>query len=64
MKRKVYIKPEVEKIAIDNSISLQMASTDAPVGGDGSGFKPRGGGDNNKPSSDPFASPFGDKPFK
>jgi hypothetical protein len=62
VKKKLYIKPEIEKIVIDNLISLQMASTDVPV-------QPQpqdpivGGKGSNRPNSDPFASPFGDKPF-
>jgi hypothetical protein len=52
--KKVYIKPELTKIELDYSISLQMASqpTDPP---------PRGGGKGG--SNEPFQSPFGDKPF-
>lgn len=54
MLRKKYIKPVVERLELDNSISLQMQSgpKDPP---------PRGGG--SKGSDSPFQSPFGDKPF-
>ena len=57
MKKKAYIRPRVEKIALDSTISLQMQTGDQP-----NNLTPRGGG-NDTPSSDPFASPFGDKPF-
>jgi len=53
-KRK-YIKPEVSRIILDSSISLVMMSgpidpPPPPIGG-------------SKKSSEPFQSPFGDKPF-
>ncbi|MBK7132248.1 MAG: hypothetical protein IPH69_05295 [Bacteroidales bacterium] len=54
MNKKVYIIPEILKIDLDNTISLQMASQPEdppPLGGS------KGG------SSEPFQSPFGDKPF-
>ena len=52
--KKQYIKPEIMRISLDNSISLVMMTTPPP------NPDPRGskGG-----SSDPFQSPFGDKPF-
>jgi hypothetical protein len=52
--RKIYLKPIIEKIVLDNTISLQMLSAphDPP---------PRGG--TKKGNDTPFASPFGDKPF-
>jgi hypothetical protein len=57
MKKRPYIKPEIEKIVLDNTISLQMQSDIPPV-------IPGARGDGSKsPGSDPFASPFGDKPF-
>jgi hypothetical protein len=56
MGKKLYIKPEIEKIVLDNTISLQMASTDVPV-------VPPPRSDGSKGTSDPFASPFDDKPF-
>jgi len=58
MKKKLYIKPEIEKIFLDNTISLQMLSTDPPVPPD---KRPPTG---QSPGAEPFASPFGDKPFK
>ena len=54
-KKKIYLKPIVSRVLIDNSISLQMTS--APVNP-----PPRSGG-KGKSESDPFKSPFGDKPF-
>ena len=56
MKKKSYIRPRIEKITLDYSISLQMQS-EQPTNPE-----LRGGG-NDTPSSDPFASPFDDKPF-
>jgi hypothetical protein len=53
--KKQYIKPEITRVALDNSISLVMM-TDIPPNPD-----PRGGG--KKGSDQPFQSPFGDKPF-
>jgi hypothetical protein len=53
--RKTYNKPEVSKVILDNSISLVMMTVETP-----GNPKPRG--DASK-SSEPFASPFGDKPF-
>jgi len=53
--RKKYIKPSIKKIELDNSISLVMMTIpDNP--------DPRSGS-RNDPKSDPFESPFGDKPF-
>jgi len=52
---KTYIKPEIIRISLDNSISLVMM-TDIPVNP-----PPRGSG--SKGADTPFASPFGDKPF-
>lgn len=52
--KKAYNKPEVSKVILDNSISLVMMTTtpiDPPPRADGS------------KGSEPFASPFGDKPF-
>jgi hypothetical protein len=53
--KKSYIKPEVTRLVIDNSISLQMKSQpkNPPP-------RPRGG---KGSETDPFQSPFGDKPF-
>jgi len=55
VKKKQYIKPNISKIALDNTISLVMMSgpIDPP---------PRGGG-KGPANNDPFKSPFGDKPF-
>lgn len=55
--RKRYIKPELTKISLDNTISLQMASGPPSDPGDRIGSSKKG-------NSEPFASPFGDKPFK
>jgi hypothetical protein len=52
--RKKYIKPVIEKIILDNSISLVMMTTIPP------NPPPRGG---SKGNDSPFQSPFGDKPF-
>lgn len=55
--KKQYIKPEVSRIVLDKSFVLMQLSNP----GD-----PRGGGSRSSPSNgnnDPFASPFGDKPF-
>jgi hypothetical protein len=56
--KKSYIKPLVKLINLDNSITLLMTSNPGPRG-------PTGGGSKGSPGngSDPFASPFGDKPF-
>jgi hypothetical protein len=55
-KKKIYIAPIIEKLSLDNIISLQMASQ--PVNP-----PPRGSGSKGNNDSQPFASPFGDKPF-
>jgi hypothetical protein len=52
-KRK-YIKPEVTRIRLDNSVSLVMMTVTPP------NPPPRGG---SKGNDSPFQSPFGDKPF-
>jgi hypothetical protein len=62
MKKKAYTIPDIERIAIDYTISMELYSTEVPQGGDGGGFKPRSEG-NKSPASDPFESPFSDKPF-
>ena len=54
MIKRPYIKPHIERIALDNLITLQMQTqqpTDPP---------PRSGA---SPSSEPFQSPFDSKPF-
>ncbi len=56
-KKRRYVRPEVIRIELDNSISLVMM-TSAPPHPPGRG---RGSGD-SQPDS-PFASPFSDKPF-
>ena len=55
MKKKQYIKPIITKIVLDFTISLQMNSgpIDPP---------PHGGGSKGN-KTDPFQSPFGNKPF-
>jgi hypothetical protein len=53
--KKPYNKPEVSKVILDNSISLVMMTAETPVNP-----KPRGG---DGYDSDPFSSPFGDRPF-
>ena len=54
--KKAYSKPEVTRVALDNSIALVMMTV-GPINP-----PPRGG--SNKGSQDgPFASPFGDKAF-
>jgi hypothetical protein len=54
--KKKYIKPIIKKIVLDYTISLQMKSKpkDPPPHGS------KGGGGSK---TDPFQSPFGDKPF-
>jgi hypothetical protein len=52
--KKIYIKPEVRKLVLDYTISLQMLS--GPI-------DPPGHGGTKKDDSEPFQSPFGDKPF-
>jgi len=53
MLKKKYVTPVVNKIELDNSISLVMMTPTPPP--------PRGGG--SKTPDTPFQSPFGDKPF-
>ncbi len=55
-KKKTYTRPTIKRIELDNSISLVMMTT-IPDNPD-----PRGGTKGN-PGSDPFDSPFDDKPF-
>jgi len=54
VKKKLYEKPEILRIYLDNSISLQMQSV--PPGDP----PPRPSGSKG---ADPFSSPFGDKSF-
>jgi hypothetical protein len=61
MKKKVYIKPEIKRMELDRTISMLMMSppkSDFPERQDGA--QP---GTGNPRSSDPFASPFNNKPF-
>ena len=60
MRKREYIKPIINKIVLDNTISLQMKSSpkDPPPRGRGGG---KGLGIDGPP--EPFQSPFGDKPF-
>ena len=53
--RKIYNKPEITVVVLDNSISLIMMTTTPP--------NPPPRGDGSKGGNEPFASPFGDKPF-
>ena len=58
--KKQYTKPEIVRIALDNTISLVMM-TDTPPNP-----PPRGGKkgiDKKGLDEPPFKSPFGDKPF-
>jgi len=52
--RKPYNRPEVSIVMLDNSISLVMMTVVPP------NPSPRSGGSKG---SEPFSSPFGDKPF-
>ena len=53
--KKQYSKPVVFRVILDKSVTLMMQSV--PPNPD-----PRGGG-GKKGASEPFPSPFGDKPF-
>jgi hypothetical protein len=53
--RKKYIKPQINLIILDNSITLMMVSNPPPL--------ETGKKSGSKGSDDPFKSPFGDKPF-
>jgi hypothetical protein len=57
MIKKSYIKPQIIRVELDNTISLQMVSQPHDPPPDG----PTGGG--KKGADSPFQSPFGDKPF-
>jgi hypothetical protein len=56
--KRLYIKPEILRISLDNSISLAMMSgpADPPP-------PPLGSNRNQPGQSAPFASPFDNKPF-
>lgn len=53
--KKRYLRPEIIKLSIDNSISLVMMTHVPP------NPHPRGSG--NKGTDTPFSNPFDDKPF-
>jgi hypothetical protein len=53
--KKSYVRPEINRIILDNSISLVMM-TDMPP-------NPPPRGSYKKGNDTPFESPFGDKPF-
>jgi len=53
--RKLYKKPVINRIILDNSITLVMMTQSVPDP------PPRGGG--SKGADEPFQSPFGDSPF-
>jgi hypothetical protein len=53
--KKSYIKPLITLIYLDKSITLMMLSSGDPRTGTTKSTK--------KETDDPFASPFGDKPF-
>jgi hypothetical protein len=56
VKKRRYIRPAVNEVVIDNTISIQMYSPpDPPDPDDRTGGK--------KGTDTPFQSPFGDKPF-
>jgi hypothetical protein len=55
MIRKTYTKPDIIKVSLDNTISLQMQSAPGNP-------PPRSGGSKGN-NNEPFQSPFGDKPF-
>jgi hypothetical protein len=61
VKKKPYIKPDIEKIELDNTLTLLM-QTPQPTGPQPDNPNIRTDGSKG-PASDPFASPFGDKPF-
>ena len=56
IKKKLYNKPEITRIALDISICLMQTSPGPPP----NPTDPRTAG---KKGSEPFQSPFGDKPF-
>jgi hypothetical protein len=62
MSKAKYIRPEVFEFALDNTTSLLMMS---PVPGNNDPSKRSAPvGESPSQSSDPFASPFQDSPFK
>jgi hypothetical protein len=58
MKKKHYTKPDITEIALDYMTSILMMSQ-AP----GNNNPVKRTTDNNKSTSDPFGSPFADRPF-
>jgi hypothetical protein len=58
MKKKHYSKPDITKISLDYTISILMMSQ-AP----GNNDPVKRTFDNKKSTSNPFASPFADRPF-
>jgi hypothetical protein len=58
LNRKVYIKPEVTRVALDTSLVLMQVSNPGMMH-----TMPMAGGDGSKDFDTPFSSPFGDKPF-
>lgn len=56
--RKRYLKPEINMIRLDNTISIIMMTVQNP--GKPPPWTPPGGGGKG---DDPFESPFDDKPF-
>jgi hypothetical protein len=56
MKKRSYIKPEITRIDIDNLITLQMQTQPKDP-------EPLGSSKKTPANTDPFASPFSDKPF-
>jgi len=57
MNKRSYIKPEIIRVVLDYTISIQMQSQPHDPPPDGPAGKGGGG------SNTPFQSPFGDKPF-
>lgn len=55
MKRRRYIKPAIERVGLDSSISLVMMTVIPP--------NPPPRGSDNSGGSSPFASPFNNRPF-
>ncbi|MRR22289.1 hypothetical protein EG830_04840 [bacterium] len=56
-KKRRYVRPEVIRIELDNSISLVMMTAAPPHP------PPRGRRSGNSQPDSPFSSPFSDKPF-
>jgi len=56
-KRRLYVRPAIIRIELDNSISLVMMTAAPP------NPPPRRGQHGDSEPDSPFASPFSDKPF-